>query len=377
MAQITAMKYTPLFIAFTIATAHCIAQTPAQIIEQVKKAQQQINIVYYKLERHDTLVTGDIRTIAGESKLTVLPTDSIFGFRFWSKRDDINSESVYDGQKSYYIDHDKKTFSSNSNRRMIEASLGSPGGQVIFPDIIRLDVSSSANDVELTEDKELYYLKVPLPDIDQYDVRKRSKTILIDKKTMLPVGIRRHQETLGKVQDLYFRITEIRVNDPAYSYDFAMQRYPEDYKPQQGYVNKKLAALNGKDYPPFSFASFDGKSLSSDLFKGKVVLLDFWEVWCSPCIASIPKVQALYEKYRSKGFEAYGIIHEKENLSSARELIEKRKISFPMGVGTNQSEEDYSIIAVPLYILIDKTGKIAFTSEGYSERLEEEIKKLL
>ena len=105
------MKPVHLFFSILIAISNvCFAQSPEQLIEQIKKSQKELKTIYFKLERHDTLVSGMIRTITGESKLSVLPSDSIFGFRFWSKKDGINSETIYDGRSAFYIDHDKKTF---------------------------------------------------------------------------------------------------------------------------------------------------------------------------------------------------------------------------------------------------------------------------
>ena len=85
----------------------------------------------------------------------------------------------------------------------------------------------------------------------------------------------------------------------------------------------------GKPFSAFSLQAFNGGTVSSDTFKGKVVLLDFWEVWCGPCIASMPKVQKLYEQYKDKNFLAYGIMNETAQLQSSKLLVEKKKLAFP------------------------------------------------
>jgi len=371
------MKILSLLIVQLCFIAACTAQTPAEIIAQVKEAQKNISNIYCKTERHDTLVMGVVRTFAGEAKILLLPGDTIFGFRFYAKRDDIHVESIYDGNAAFYIDHDHKQFNRFGRAEMIPAILDyRGGGQLIFPDLIKIDTANAAG-FELKQDAANYYLKILLPDIEKYDVRKRYKLLTIDKKLMLPTGISMRQVTLDKVQNLVYRVKEIRINDPADLYDFASQRYPEDYKPEENFINKKLLALNGKQFPPFQLTSFDDKPVNSAYLKGKLVLLDFWEVWCGACVVSLPKVQALHEKYKSKGLEVYGVMHEKGNRSTAKLLLQKKKLNIPMLLGNSKTKNDYSVGAVPLYILIDRSGKIVLASEGYPENIEELILKYL
>ena len=42
-------------------------------------------------------------------------------------------------------------------------------------------------------------------------------------------------------------------------------------------------------------------------YKGKVVLVDFWATWCPPCVASIPALSALAQKYHDRGFSILGV----------------------------------------------------------------------
>src|SRR5436190_1317967 len=49
-----------------------------------------------------------------------------------------------------------------------------------------------------------------------------------------------------------------------------------------------------------------GSAIDLNALKGKVVLIDFWATWCGPCVAAIPHVEELYEKYKDKGLVVIG-----------------------------------------------------------------------
>src|SRR5437867_11444655 len=78
-----------------------------------------------------------------------------------------------------------------------------------------------------------------------------------------------------------------------------------------GYAQLKI----GKFAPEVSLADKDGKIQAISSLKGKVVLIDFWASWCMPCRKSNRILSPIYNKYKSKGFEIYGISLDEEILA--------------------------------------------------------------
>ncbi len=70
----------------------------------------------------------------------------------------------------------------------------------------------------------------------------------------------------------------------------------------------ELAALIGKPAPDLNVEDWtNGSPLSAEELKGKVVLLDFWAIWCGPCVATFPHLREWQEKYSEKGLVIVGM----------------------------------------------------------------------
>lgn len=370
-----------LLLLFAIrVSAQSVSHKPVtanEIIAAVKKAQTSLKTVSYTAQRIDTLLSSDPRTFSGKVLMQIVPQDTIYGFHFFSKQDGDKSEQVYDGHIAYLTDQDKKQYQMSMIPSGLSGLAGKGGGRLLMPDLIKLD-TSKASRITLKQDDMYYYLTMYRPDLKQYDVINRRKIITIDKSNMLPVAVREHQESYGKTQDLYYHITSLKINQPL-NYSFSALPFLKEYIqfiPSK--TTHPMLSLLNKEAPGFVLTSFDGKVITSNDFKGKVALLDFWEVWCGPCMEAMPKVEKLYEKYKDKGFMTYGIVNDLTQLQAAKNLIKSKGLQFPTLSGNAKLKIDYKFDGgVPMYVLIDKTGKVSWINAGYDVYMEEAIMKAL
>jgi thiol-disulfide isomerase/thioredoxin len=126
----------------------------------------------------------------------------------------------------------------------------------------------------------------------------------------------------------------------------------------------KQLAIGGEPIP-FDVKDLEGKPLSIDKFKGKVVLLDFWATWCKPCIAEMPNVKRIYDMYQKEGFEIIGISLDSKR-TALESYIKRNDIKWPQyfdgAAWNNEVAQKYKVRSIPATFLLDRNGKIRYKS---------------
>jgi len=169
---------------------------------------------------------------------------------------------------------------------------------------------------------------------------------------------------------------------------------------------KRLLSMVGQPAPeidPMEWINGEPLSKLSDL-KGKVVLIDFWAVWCGPCIATFPHLKHLDDEYREKGLTILGVTRQynmkwdeskdnyvrsetpvelEEEMAMLEKFIAKHKLSHRTMLTPEKSDmqSQYAVTGIPHAVVIDKQGVVRLVKVGSgsqnAEEIESTIKKLL
>lgn len=120
--------------------------------------------------------------------------------------------------------------------------------------------------------------------------------------------------------------------------------------------------------PAFGFTTFDGETYQLEDFRGKVIMLNFWASWCTPCAAEAPELQAAWEKYQDEDVVFIGIAYA-DNGPNSLTFIDRYGLNYfnAPDIGTFISDL-YHIEGVPETFIIDQKGDIAeFIYAGVTE----------
>ncbi len=160
---------------------------------------------------------------------------------------------------------------------------------------------------------------------------------------------------------------------------------------------KPVASLVGKPAPEWDIDAWvNADETTPESLQGKVVLIDFWAIWCGPCIATFPHLREWREEFGDKGFEIVGVTQyynfqwdeenkrasrAQEDVSSEQErqtlasFLKHHQLEHPVLVNPEHSEmgSEFGVRGIPHVVLVDREGIVQLVKTGAGEAAAAEI----
>lgn len=135
----------------------------------------------------------------------------------------------------------------------------------------------------------------------------------------------------------------------------------------------------GKPAPDFKLASPSGEMISPSMFKGKVLIIDFWASWCGPCRGENPNVVKMYKKFHEKGLEILSVSlddnKDKWTKAIAEDGLIWNHVSDLKG-WNSEAAKLYGVTGIPHIVLLDKDG-IIIAKNLRGEELETKLNEII
>ncbi|SRR5882724_8614221 len=131
--------------------------------------------------------------------------------------------------------------------------------------------------------------------------------------------------------------------------------------------------------PALQVNDLDGKPISLDDVKGKIVLLNFWATWCGPCREEIPDLIELQKKYKDQ-LAIIALATDEDEPAEVKKFAQKAGINYRIGMATDPLRVEYGgIPALPTSFIIDAQGRVVQKHIGLNDPsiYELEVRALL
>ncbi len=131
----------------------------------------------------------------------------------------------------------------------------------------------------------------------------------------------------------------------------------------------------------FEATRLDGTLFNGLDLKGKVVLLDFWAVWCRPCIEAFPKLNDLAQELAGRNVEVIGVTVHSGSREEVADFLEGYDVQYTVVVADDTLVYRFDVIGFPTYLLVGPDGAIykRYVGDlpGLTDRITRDVVKLL
>ncbi len=324
--------------------------------------------------------------------------DTIFGFYFDADRIIKNNQDSYSYSNQGFVsvlNDEAKLF---QNKGSMSELLSIQHNYDFFNPLSNFEDSEMSDlDIHLIRfigdemigmNRTAHYQYVPLKDSsDGVQILKSEVNFWINKQDYIPIqySVYYQVDLSGDTLDQYdeYTLVSYKLNNQAgHSFrtpDFFVEKgiHIKEYRLENTGSDEKL--IVGMKVPEWNFETNKKTKLSSANNTYELVLFDFYYQSCFPCLKAIPTLNKLSKKYdlKGKGLLVAGINNIDPVDDRFYEFIKRKQISYPLVISPNNLNKEFKVLGYPTLFLMNRNGKLIYSSEGYSEQLEAELEKII
>jgi thiol-disulfide isomerase/thioredoxin len=117
--------------------------------------------------------------------------------------------------------------------------------------------------------------------------------------------------------------------------------------------------------PDYAVTTRDGRVLTPDSLRGKVVLVNVWATWCLPCRVEMPALQSLSQAYSPDSFVVLGLSVDRGPASGVDAFLAEHGVTYPVAIVDDRTIAGFGgVRGYPTSVLIGRDGVVQHTVLG-------------
>jgi len=163
-------------------------------------------------------------------------------------------------------------------------------------------------------------------------------------------------------------LAELERNDEAKeTYVQLMKEFPGTQ--ESATAVDRLAELNmiGRPMPGIEVTRWVNRGIQPDQWKGKLLVITFWNTWCPHCQHDMPKIEAVYRKLHSSDLVMLGITDNTKGQNNAlvNQFVSEKQLTFPIGIDNHGSTTGrFAVGRIPATAIVDREGIVRWRNSG-------------
>lgn len=146
---------------------------------------------------------------------------------------------------------------------------------------------------------------------------------------------------------------------------------------EQNVATQEVSQVETSQTSDIAFKDEEGKTVSLDALKGKVVFINFWATWCPPCIREMPSIDELKDSFKESDDIVFLMVDVDNKMEKSSAFMKENDYDLPVYVPASNIPSDFLRGAIPTTVIIDKKGEMVARMEGGRNYRDPQIIKAL
>jgi len=248
-----------------------------------------------------------------------------------------------------------------------------PGQPVVVSDLYN-NVFKTPEEKKVLERLYNTFFKIPMF-IVQYNTATRKNPTLREISEQFHFTVPGEADVILRIMESDPRVPKFITRDPKTGEITKVDIERIKASPQfSRVVERSIAGFEGKEAPPFSIDTYDGKPVTSAQYRGQPHLVYFWFTNCPPCVKTSPILAELYKKYSARGFKVVGANADKVlelpyNDKVRADYARQYGFNFTLAHMNAAMQQNYGAISVfPTMFFVDKAGTVVKHYVNFQEK---------